>query len=365
MSGKNNEDRYAVSSYQVNTDEGPVSCLLAVVADGIGGHRAGEVAAEIAVKTISQNVRAGDFRQPLPTLSQAVIRASQAIFKQSENESEQKGMGATCACCWLINDRLYTASVGDTRIYLIRNRLIQQISTDHTWIQEAIEHGAISPEEARGHPNAHVIRRYLGSRQQVVPDLRLRLQPGESDAQAQANQGMRLLPGDQIVLCSDGLTDLVEPGEILSSLKSKDKENALEALISLANQRGGHDNITIVALEMPDLQTQPVVAPQPVARKGWRWAACLSAGAVLAFAVVLLGGGLLWVRHRPVSTPSAIATSGSSLISPATQNQAETAQPPSTLPSITPAPGLLPTVRSSPTPLLASLTPWPTNTKLP
>lgn len=250
MTGKNNEDRYSVSAFYL-PGPGRVPSVLAVVADGIGGHKAGEVAAELAVETISRVVAASDGSFPANTLVQAVIEASQAIYEQSEQQASQKGMGATCACGWIIGDRLFTVNVGDSRIYLLRGGRIHQISTDHTWIQEALEHGAITPDQIRGHPNSHVIRRYLGSPQRVIPDIRLRLRSQESDEQAEANQGTRLLPGDQVLLCSDGLTDLVDDDEIQRVLSTYPLQEAVNKLIEIANQRGGHDNTTVVALEQP------------------------------------------------------------------------------------------------------------------
>jgi serine/threonine protein phosphatase PrpC len=261
MSGKNNEDRYSVSAYQIGSAH-PVPSLLAIVADGIGGHRAGEIAAEIAIEKISEAVAAANGQQPINTLANALIQTSQAIFEQAEGNPDQQGMGSTCACAWIIDDRLYIANVGDSRVYLLRDHTTRQLTIDHTWIQEAIDHGVITPEEAHQHPNAHVIRRYLGSRQAVVPDMRLRLRPGEGDEQARSNQGMRLQPGDQIVLCSDGLTDLVETSEITTVLQRYPQNEGLQKLVEMANQRGGHDNITIVALQVP--QRKPTeTAPTP------------------------------------------------------------------------------------------------------
>jgi len=248
MSGKNNEDRFGVFHYRRNaSDDTPA--VLAVVADGIGGHRAGEIAARLAVETISQAVGNSDAREPVKILTDAIIQAGELIREQAEGDQDQKGMGATCACVWVVGDKLYTATVGDSRIYLIRDEKISQISTDHTWVQEALDHGALTPEQARNHPNVHVIRRYLGSPQPVVPDVRLRLDIEEDDAQAEANQGARLQPTDRLLLCSDGLTDLVKDHEILAALQTNQLEAAVQYLINLANHRGGHDNITIIALD--------------------------------------------------------------------------------------------------------------------
>ncbi len=206
MKGKNNEDRYAVSAYSIG-EEKRIPSVLAVVCDGIGGHRAGEVAAEIAVEKISLVVAQSDGSQPLATLREAISEANQAVRSQSEVDPTRKGMGATCACAWVIGDRLFIASVGDSRIYLERAGTIHKLTTDHTWIQEALDQGILTPEQARGHPNLHVIRRYLGSQQPVEADTRLKLSRDEDDVQAQSNQGLKLVPGDTLMLCSDGLTD--------------------------------------------------------------------------------------------------------------------------------------------------------------
>lgn len=259
MKGKNNEDRYAVSAYMVNARE-QVPSLMAIVSDGIGGHRAGEIASEMTVEIISKAIAESDASQPEATLQDAIIAASEAIRKQASTDPAQKGMGATCACVWIIGDRLYTATVGDSRIYLIRNGSMRRLSTDHTWVQEAIDHGAITPEQGRRHPNAHVIRRYLGSQQPVIPDLRLRLSPDETDSQSQGNQGFQLMVGDHLIMCTDGLTDLVDDQEILSTISTMKQQQALDHLVSLANERGGHDNITVIDLFYPQVTADHLTA---------------------------------------------------------------------------------------------------------
>jgi serine/threonine protein phosphatase PrpC len=370
MSGKNNEDRYSVSAYQIGTAH-PIPSILAIVADGIGGHRAGEIAAEIAVEKISQAIAAADGQQPIGTLASALTQASQAIFEQAEYNPDQQGMGSTCACAWIIADRLYIANVGDSRVYLLRDRTIRQLTIDHTWIQEAIDHGVITPEEAHQHPNAHVIRRYLGSRQAVVPDMRLRLRPGESDEQARSNQGTRLQPGDQVILCSDGLTDLVRASEIVTVLQGYPQKEGLQKLVEMANQRGGHDNITIVALQVP--QRKPVEAtPAP----SWRRTTTTCAGfGVLAVAIVFLLGGLYWAlningdRTTPLITPPLQETTMSAKLLLPQQNLASATSAPATLsPTLTPIPvntRQTPPTNPSPTIPAATLTPWPTNTTTP
>lgn len=262
LTDKQNEDRFAVTAYRLAADD-PTPALFAVVADGIGGHRAGEIAAEIAVNTISHMIAHSDGKQPLETLQYAIQVASQEINMQAHNE-EHRGMGTTCACALIVGDRLYTASVGDSRIYLLRGEQLHRLSTDHTWIQEAIEKGILDARSARRHPNYHVIRRYLGSAEPPQADTRLRLSDRESDTQARLNQGMRLAPADVLLLCTDGLTDEVEDGEIARLLRvpawrrnhPASLHAAADHLVELACQRGGRDNITVVLVAVPVMRRE-------------------------------------------------------------------------------------------------------------
>jgi PPM family protein phosphatase len=160
-------------------------------------------------------------------------------------------MGTTCACAWVIDDRLYTANLGDSRIYLLRGEHLIQLTTDHTWIQEALDAGIITEAERGKHPNAHVIRRFLGSEKIPQPDFRLWFYESESGEEALENQGLPLLSGDKLLLCSDGLTDLVTDDEICAVLLDDSRAGAPETLIKMANQRGGHDNTTVVTLTVP------------------------------------------------------------------------------------------------------------------
>lgn len=254
MSGKNNEDRYAVSSFQLSTDDSRPA-LFAIVSDGIGGHRAGEVAAELAVNYITTGVAESNARKPVKILETAIQDASQAISAHSAGKDDEEGMGATCACVWVIENKLYTAYVGDSRIYLIRGKQVQRLTIDHTWVQEAFEKGIITAEQMHDHPNVHVIRRYLGGLKLPNVDFRLRIDNEESSDESENNQGFHLEPGDTILMSTDGLTDLVWDDEILKVVRSKkDMKSAAETLINMANERGGHDNITVVILSMPKLE---------------------------------------------------------------------------------------------------------------
>ncbi len=250
--GRLNEDSFDISSFFISDDD-DTPVMLAVIADGIGGHKAGEVASRIAVSTIKSAVAESDGTDPLWILKSALLEANHSITIEAEGDATRTGMGSTVACALVINAALYIATLGDSRIYLIRDDRIQQLTIDHTWVQEALEIGVINTEEARSHPRRHLIRSYLGSADPISPDLRLYLDPEENQEQAKANQGLPLIPGDRILICTDGLTDLVDDEEILAVLqKNGSGDNHLQELVDLANNRGGHDNITIVVLHAPD-----------------------------------------------------------------------------------------------------------------
>ncbi|MBG0787985.1 MAG: serine/threonine-protein phosphatase [Anaerolineaceae bacterium] len=302
MTGKQNEDRYGVTAFE-ETGENRERSVLAVLCDGIGGHRAGEVAAEMGVRLITDAVAASDGSQPVETLSEAIIYASHAIYNASQADNGRSGMGATCACAWVIGSRLYTANLGDSRIYLFRKRHFFQLSTDHTWIQEAMDAGIIDAETGNGHPNAHIIRRYLGSKTPPEPDFRLWFFEGEDDEAARANQGLQLQPKDLIMLCSDGLTDLVDDNAIRDVLVHKKLDKVPEILIGMANEQGGHDNITVVLLEAPKKKSKP---KRPRKRK-WMMG-CIIVLAVVSFLLASTVVGLRWWKSRQEVTVTPTTT---------------------------------------------------------
>jgi protein phosphatase len=346
MTGKNNEDRYAVASFRIS-EKDPTPVLFAVLADGIGGHKGGEVAAELTVNYIMQSVARSDGKFSRHTIEQAVIEASSAIAAHSAANENLKGMGATCAIAWIIDNKLYTAYVGDSRIYLLRGGRIQQLTIDHSWVQEAVEKGLLKPEQARDHPNVHVIRRYLGSPIPPEPDFRLNLFDGEGAHHAENNQGAEILPNDVILLCTDGLTDLVWDDEILEIVRTRPTlKEASRALINLANERGGHDNITVILIGVPP-DFKPRNAPRLRKRNWIAWLAAALAG--LLFLLILASLLTFNLLRRPsavTSTPTASPVSATATLT----------SPPPTFTSV-PAPDVI-----LPTP---TLTPWPTNTAIP
>lgn len=349
MTGKNNEDRYAVASF-ITDEEDRMPVLFSVLADGIGGHRAGEVAAELAVNHIMQAVAKSDGRHVRKTIEQAVTEASDAIAAHSASNDNLKGMGATCAIAWIIGDKLYTAYVGDSRIYLMRGGRIQQLTVDHSWVQEAIEKGLLTPEMAREHPNVHVIRRYLGSPEPPDPDFRLKFFDSEPDHQAEANQGVQIQPDDVLLLCSDGLTDLVWNDEILETVRTRSSlKEAGKALIDLANSRGGHDNTTIVLISVPSDFKLTVKKNS----SGAAWLPWVIGGIAGVLFILLVGSVFAFgfLRQFTATPTSTLTPTATWTVTPS--------------PSITPTLTLTTAAPTQPLPIAPTYTPWPTNTLIP
>lgn len=345
MRGKQNEDRFAVKPF-LSGEAKQVPSVIAVVCDGIGGHRAGEVAAEMGVSIITDDVINGDADQPLKTIEQAIIHANSSIYQASQADLGRSGMGATCACAWVLGDRLYTANLGDSRIYLLRANHLIQLTTDHTWIQEAYDAGLISNKNLGDHPNAHVIRRYLGSQKPPEPDFRMWVYEEEQAEDALANQGLAMNPGDMLLLCSDGLTDLVSDKEIQKVLQNSPLESVPDILIDMANQRGGHDNITVVVMQIP----------QKKKRKKRLLAGCLFGLVVISLVITAIIIGLRWretrmekvVSQSPAFTLTITKEIPKETVSPTLiQSASLTATLETSVEIITPG---------------ATHTPWPTNT---
>jgi len=147
---RDNEDRHAIAAFRLSRSD-PTLSLVAIVADGVGGHRAGEVAAQVGVDAILRFLASSDGQHPVLTLQASFQEANQRILDQATGNPDWQGMSTTAACTWIIGDRLYIASVGDSRIYLCRGERIWRLTTDHTWVQEAVDSGALLPEDAHKH----------------------------------------------------------------------------------------------------------------------------------------------------------------------------------------------------------------------
>ncbi len=258
MSGKDNEDSYGIFAWQLRDKQ---IMHLGVVADGVGGQIAGEVASRLTIETVGSYFDNQDtINNYSGHLEQSILAANEAVYNAGKETPEYKGMSTTIAMAAVIDNRLYTAHVGDSRIYLLRDGRLQQISIDHTWAQEAIEAGLLTREQAKTHPNRNVIKRHLGGKLQIEVDHRLAITPGQTSDEALENQGMSLQPGDTILVCSDGLTDMITDDSALETLKThfQDLPAATSELIDKANKAGGRDNITVVLLQIPTANAAPV-----------------------------------------------------------------------------------------------------------
>ena len=215
-----------------NEDSLVVAPPLYVVCDGMGGHAAGEVASEIAVDVIAERAP----RHPdAEALGRAVEEANLAIVRAAREGVGREGMGTTCTAAMLENERLVIAQVGDSRAYLLHKGRLQQLTRDHSLMTDLIEAGKITPEEARVHPQRSVITRALGSDPRTTPDL----------------FEINVETGDRLLLCSDGLSGMVEDDEIESLMaRTPDPQRCAALLVNEAIAHGGYDNVTVVVADV-------------------------------------------------------------------------------------------------------------------
>lgn len=216
---------------------------LAIVADGMGGHAAGDVASSMAVDVLSR-VYYDHNGEPGEALRAAFTQANRAIYEATLQDEKLRGMGTTCTTLVLRGDQAFSAHVGDSRLYLIRRGKLHVLSEDHSLVREMVKQGLISHEEARHHEDRNVITRALG----LHPHVEVALWPKPLGVQA----------GDWFVICSDGLHDLVQDEEIRQVVEAASAQEAAEHLVALAKKRGGHDNITVGVLQVkPAAQAAP------------------------------------------------------------------------------------------------------------
>ncbi|MDQ4077958.1 MAG: Stp1/IreP family PP2C-type Ser/Thr phosphatase [Chloroflexota bacterium] len=221
---------------------------LLVVADGMGGHQSGEVASEQTVETISERYYKLP-GSPAAALVEAIQEANDEVFRRARAE-DRPGMGTTVVAAARVADKLYIAHVGDSRLYLIRDRQIRPLTEDHSLVAEQVAAGLLTPEQAEHHPHRNVISRAVGT----SPELEVELS---------AISPLQLEQGDIILLCSDGLTEHVKPPRILQLVQNRTPEKATQALVDAANSAGGTDNISVIVArvgEMPnrDAATKPL-----------------------------------------------------------------------------------------------------------
>ncbi len=221
---------------------------LLIVADGMGGHAAGEVASEIAVDTVS-NAYYQDESDDVPAaLLRAIQRANLAIHQRASENMLRSGMGTTCVAAVLRGNRAYIANVGDSRAYLVRRSQIRQISQDHSWVAEQVRAGLLTEEQARTHAQRNVITRSLGTKPEEEIDLFIE----------------DLEEGDTLLLCCDGLSGMVSDEELLHTLEQFVPQESVYHLVERANEYGGVDNITAIVARVQEVGAEPPSVRQPV-----------------------------------------------------------------------------------------------------
>ena len=206
---------------------------LLVVADGMGGHRAGEYASRLAVEILKQSLTDSVETNPEAMMKNAIIHANEGVLNAARQDAKLNGMGTTLVVATVIERTLYFANVGDSRLYLI-NEDIKQLSKDHSLVQEMVRLGGINRDEAKYHPDRNIITRAIGVKDEIEIDF----------------FEYRLQKGDVILMCTDGLCNMVEDEEILHIVKcSRDVVEAVELLIERAKANGGSDNIGVIVAE--------------------------------------------------------------------------------------------------------------------
>ena len=223
------------SIYSSNESDFPIF----IIADGMGGHKAGEIASKDAINII-KNVflkhreKLINKKNIFEVIEESIRIANETIYEKSLNLIEYKGMGTTISLCYIYKSHIYIGHVGDSRIYKIKDHGIKQVTEDHSLINELIKKGKISEEEAKHHPQKNVIMRAVGTSKEIEIDI----------------SEVKFKKGEKLLLCSDGLSNMLSEEEMLGILKMNSSlENIGEKLINMAKENGGYDNVSLILIE--------------------------------------------------------------------------------------------------------------------
>ncbi len=217
---------------EINEDSFLTRAPLFAVADGMGGHRSGELASKVALREFARYLK----RRKLitkATLSKAFQQANRAVFDRAQEDKNHQGMGTTLTAVMIKNRKLLVGHVGDSRLYLFRKGELSQLTEDHSLVTQLVNQGKIKPEEANQHPQRNLITKAVGANNKLEPDI----------------FSFSLKKGDRILLCTDGLTSMVSKAEIASIMTTLNLKEVAANLVRASNQHGGEDNITVVLLE--------------------------------------------------------------------------------------------------------------------
>lgn len=219
----NNQDSFLVV-------EGPYPVYA--VADGMGGHKGGHVASQMALQAIQADLK--DHTPNEDTLRKSFIRANREIFARQRQEEDISGMGTTLTVLWQSDEGFYLGHVGDSRCYLMRQGTLTQMSTDHSLVAELVRDGVLAPEQADEYPYRNVITRAVGTNKNIHADI----------------TWLDRQPGDRWLLCTDGLTEYIKAPRLRDILSTPDLSDAADCLLNTALDMGGRDNITLILLEV-------------------------------------------------------------------------------------------------------------------
>ena len=218
--------------YAMGQPIGPFPNLL-VVADGMGGHKAGDFASKFTVEVVKREIAESRSRKPEKVLRDAIQVANRELIRVASRDVKLEGMGTTLVVATVIGDTLYFANIGDSRLYLIDDN-IKQLSKDHSLVEEMVRLGGIKAEDASNHPDKNIITRAMGVKDEAEADF----------------YEFRIKRGDKILMCTDGLSNMVEDEDMFGLVKgSRDVVEAVQMLIDRANSNGGRDNIGVVLAE--------------------------------------------------------------------------------------------------------------------
>ena len=205
---------------------------LFIVADGMGGHNAGDFASHYGVSTVVETIKKDRDFNPVKVIRNGVEEANRAVLDQARKDASLAGMGTTMVAATVVGEYLYVANVGDSRLYYTAGGRLKQLTQDHSLVAEMVRLGELTTEEAQNHPDKNIITRAIGTSEGVVVDM----------------FDHKLEEGTKLVMCSDGLSNMVSDEDIYRILQ-EDPEDASLALIAAANENGGKDNIAVIVVD--------------------------------------------------------------------------------------------------------------------
>ncbi len=223
-----NQDYY----FATDTSLGNLPNLF-IVADGMGGHKAGDYASRHTIERVVASISRNSSDEPVTIIQEAISKANELLVAESNEDETKSGMGTTLVIATLVGDKLIVANVGDSRLYVISD-MVRQITRDHSLVDEMVRLGELNPSEARSHPDKNIITRAIGAQKNVKADF----------------FEVELAKDDYVLMCTDGLTNMVRDEEILDIVRSdKEPEAIAQKLVRMANDNGGRDNITVTIIK--------------------------------------------------------------------------------------------------------------------